>query len=84
MAAGSANRMLSKRTLVIIGCSLAGFLGAFALAYFAADAAGVQLSIHAWIAIGLGALLSFALSGVLFGLSFYSARSGHDDTIGTD
>lgn len=40
---------------------------------------GVTLSLHGWIAYGLGAVLSLALSAGLFWLLFHSARSGHDD-----
>ena len=40
---------------------------------------GVSMSIHGWIAYGLGGLGSIALSAVLFWLLFHSARHGHDD-----
>ena len=40
---------------------------------------GVTLSLHGWIAYGIGALASIALSVGLFWLTFHSARSGHDD-----
>ncbi len=40
---------------------------------------GGTLSLHGWIAYGLGAVGSLALSGGLFWLLFHSARSGHDD-----
>ena len=40
---------------------------------------GVSMSMHGWIAYGLGALASIALSVGLFWLLFHSARSGHDD-----
>lgn len=40
---------------------------------------GVTLSLHGWVAYGLGAVLSLALSCGLFWLLFHSARSGHDE-----
>ena len=40
---------------------------------------GVTMSLHGWIAYGIGALASIALSAGLFWLTFHSARSGHDD-----
>lgn len=40
---------------------------------------GVTMSMHGWIAYGLGALASIALSVGLFWLTFHSARSGQDD-----
>ena len=64
--------------LIVCGLLLGG------LAYGFAVLSGVELSVHGWGAIGLGITFSLALSGVLFGLSFYSARSGHDDEIGLD
>ena len=40
---------------------------------------GVSMGLHGWIAYGLGALGSIALSVGLFWLLFHSARHGHDD-----
>ena len=40
---------------------------------------GVQMTLHGWIAYGLGALASVALAGGLFFLTFKSARDGFDD-----
>lgn len=42
-------------------------------------AAGVQISLFGWIAIGVGALVSILLGVGLMALSFYSARAGYDD-----
>ena len=38
----------------------------------------VSLSLHGWLAVGAGVSGSFLLGGGLMWLSFYSARSGHD------
>jgi len=38
-----------------------------------------EMSMHGWIAITLGVVLSVALSIGLFWLSFHSARNGYDD-----
>ena len=81
---GLRNSRMKQRTLVIIALSIASVAGLYALAYYVALANGVILSFHTWVAIGLGAGLSFAVSIGLFGLSFYSSRSGHDDEIGQD
>ena len=40
---------------------------------------GVQMTMHGWIAYGLGAVASIALAGGLFWLTFKSAREGYDD-----
>ena len=63
--------------------SLSGILAAslvFALAGWDSSA----MSIHGWIALGLGTFLSLALGGGLMALTFYSSRKGFDDRIEVD
>lgn len=43
-----------------------------------------SMSMHGWIALGLGTFLSLALGGGLMALVFYSARKGYDDRIEVD
>ena len=43
---------------------------------------GVTMTLHGWIAYGLGSVACLALSGGLFWLLFHSARGGHDDLVG--
>lgn len=40
---------------------------------------GVNMTLHGWIAYGLGVLVSLLLAGGLFFLTFKSAREGYDD-----
>jgi hypothetical protein len=42
------------------------------------------MSIHGWIALTLGTVLSLALGGGLMALVFHSARRGYDDRIEID
>ena len=42
------------------------------------------MSLHGWIALGLGTFLSLAVGGGLMALVFYSARKGYDDRIEID
>ena len=42
------------------------------------------MSVHGWIALGLGTFLSLALGGALMALVFHSARKGYDDRIEVD
>lgn len=42
------------------------------------------ISMHGWIALGLGVFFSFALAGGLMTLVFISARRGYDDRIEMD
>ena len=42
------------------------------------------MSVHGWIALILGTLLSLALGGGLMALVFHSARKGYDDRIEID
>lgn len=39
------------------------------------------MSVHGWIALTLGTVLSLALGGGLMALVFHSARKGYDDRI---
>jgi hypothetical protein len=41
----------------------------------------VEIPLVGWIAIGAGVVLSVLLGAGLMALSFYSARSGHDDRV---
>lgn len=45
---------------------------------------GVILRLHVMIALSLGIGLAIVLAGVLMGLVFVSASSGHDDSIDKD
>lgn len=40
---------------------------------------GVHMTLHGWIAYGLGVVFSLALAAGLFFLLFKSAREGYDD-----
>lgn len=62
----------------LIGAVIALGVAAWGVGSMWADL-GVTLSLHGWIAYGLGCVVSLALSGGLFWLLFHSARSGHDD-----
>lgn len=42
------------------------------------------MSVHGWIALGIGTVLSIALGVGLMSLVFYSARKGYDDRIHQD
>jgi hypothetical protein len=42
------------------------------------------MSIHGWIALTLGTVLSLAVGGGLMALVFYSANKGFDDRIEVD
>ncbi len=45
---------------------------------------GTEMSIHGWIAMWIGVVLSMALGAGLMALVFYSARRGYDDRISVD
>ena len=68
-----------KTTLLFIIAAIVGLGLTFcAVSIMWADL-GDHMSLHGWIAYGLGALLSMALAGGLFFLTFKSARDGFDD-----
>ena len=52
------------------------------LAWFASS--GEPVSIHFYIAIGLGIGMMMLLTGALMGLVFLSNGTGHDDVVGED
>jgi len=68
-----------KTNLLLIIAAIAG-LG---LTFWAVGAMwsdlGITMTIHGWIAYGLGVLVSITLAGGLFFLTFKSARDGYDD-----
>jgi hypothetical protein len=39
----------------------------------------VEIGMHGWIALGLGAVLTFAVGAGLMALMFFSARRGYDE-----
>ena len=45
-------------------------------------ASGAVISLHGYIALGLGSLFTFGLTAGLMALVFYSSRRGYDDGAG--
>lgn len=74
---------ISDMKIVLLVLTLSGILAA-ALVFALAGWDGSSMSIHGWIALGLGTFLSLALGGGLMALTFYSARRGYDDRIEVD
>ena len=70
---------MTRLSLIAIITALGVLVLAGAGVYMMWAQLGVTMSVHGWIAYGLGALASIALSVGLFWLTFHSARSGHDD-----
>lgn len=65
-------------TAVLVG--LLALAGYFAVgAWTSMD--GVAMSVHGWIALALGVVVSFAVGAGLMALVFYSARHGFDDRV---
>jgi hypothetical protein len=67
----------------LLTVSLGGILAAVMFGVLA-DWDASAMSIHGWIALTLGTLLSLALGGGLMALVFHSARKGYDDRIEID
>lgn len=59
--------------VLLLIASLAGLVSIFVIGRFPV------ISMHGWIALGLGTVLSLALGFGLMWLSFYSSRHGYDD-----
>lgn len=66
---------------------LIAFLGgllAAALWFALKDWDASAMSVHGWIALTAGTVLSLLVGGGLMALVFYSARKGYDDRIEVD
>lgn len=70
---------MTRTTLLTLVAALGALVLVGAGVYMMWTDLGVTMSMHGWIAYGLGALASIVLSVGLFWLLFHSARSGHDD-----
>ena len=69
----------------IVGFSAAclGFIASVLFIVWAMGAfEGGNLSVHGWIALTLGTVLTSVLAVVLMALVFHSARSGRDESAG--
>lgn len=64
-------------SILVLGVLL--FVSALFAIYAGLLFSGVSMSIHGWIAMGLGAFLTTALGAGLMALVFVSARKGFDD-----
>lgn len=74
---GHARRFLIRLTLaVVIGAGATGALGVFWTLI-----GGGAMSIHGWIALGLGVIGTLALTWGLMTLAFRSSREGWDDDV---
>ena len=69
---------MSKNALLVMFSVIALVAVLFGVAQLMSSF-GMNLSVHGWIAYGLGALVSFGLAFGLFFLTFKSARDGYDD-----
>lgn len=68
--------------LVAVVAALAA--GAIGWAFFAELGGASAMSVHGWIALGLGFLFSGALGGGLMWLASYSSRRGYDEEVGKE
>lgn len=68
-----------KTTLLLVFAAIAGLSLTFWVVSSMWAELGVNLSVHGWIAYGLGVVASILLAGGLFYLTFKSDRDGYDD-----
>ncbi len=68
-----------KMTVLLVVAAIIGLaLTAWGVSSMWAEL-GVNMTMHGWIAYGLGVVVSLALAAGLFFLTFKSAREGYDD-----
>ena len=67
-------------SLAIGGAAIAALLAVGFLSYRSWTGLGdVEMSLHGWIAITLGTVVTLAVGGGLMFLVFYSSRKNYDD-----
>ena len=71
------------RNTVLLILALGGMLVA-ALMFLFKDWDSSGMSVHGWIALAAGSVLSILVGGGLMALVFYSARKGYDDRVELD
>ena len=69
---------MSTNSLVIAGAIVA-LIATFIGIVMMWSQFGINMTVHGWIAYGLGCAASIALAAGLFYLTFKSAREGFDD-----
>lgn len=68
------------RSAMVVMVLVALLLVSAGTAYWAWREVGtVEIGMHGWIALGLGAALTFLVGAGLMALMFFSARRGYDD-----
>lgn len=75
-----AGRFVRALVSVSAACLIAG-AATFGLGLFWTGIGGGAMSVHGWIAMGLGVLGTVGLAGLLMGLAFKSNREGWDDQV---
>jgi len=68
-----------RTTLLVLGAAIVGLGLTFWGVSTMWSQLGVNMTLHGWIAYGLGAIVSVLLAGGLFYLTFKSAREGYDE-----
>lgn len=69
---------IASMKVFLLTMSLGGILAAVMFGVLT-DWDASAMSIHGWIALTIGTLLSLAVGGGLMALVFHSARQGYDD-----
>lgn len=68
------------RSAVVVIVLVSLLLACARAAYWAwREVGAVEIGMHGWIALGLGAGLTFLIGAGLMALMFFSARHGYDD-----
>ena len=68
------------RTAAVVLLLIGALLACAGAAYWAwREVGAVEIGMHGWIALGLGAALTFLVGAGLMALMFFSARRGYDE-----
>jgi hypothetical protein len=74
-----------RKALVVAAIMIAVLAGVIVMSLWIWGQIGdTEMSVHGYIALGLGVVATLVIGGGLMGLVFYSSRHGYDDGVGRE
>lgn len=74
-----------RRSLVFATIMIAALAGVIVMSLWIWGQIGdTEMSVHGYIALGLGVVATLVIGGGLMGLVFYSSRHGYDEGVGRE
>lgn len=74
-----------RKSLVVAAIMIAVLAGVVVMSLWIWGQIGdTEMSVHGYVALGLGVVATLVIGGGLMGLVFYSSRHGYDDGVGRE